>query len=92
MGFEPMIRVLQFCTVGSAIVEIPFSAAGKPSFEYSCTESPCEKPREIQQKRTAVRSEQAVSKDVERDLMFQKSSVKVVWLKMLATDHTATGR
>jgi len=42
MGFEPMMRVLQFCTVGSAN-ENYLQAAANPSLECSCTVSACEK-------------------------------------------------
>ena len=42
-----------------------------------------QKPREIQQKRPATRNKQAVSKDVGRDRMFEKSAVRVLGLLYL---------
>jgi hypothetical protein len=46
MGFEPMLRVLQFCTVDLVIVK-RFQRSTAPSSECSCTASPLEKPEKF---------------------------------------------
>jgi hypothetical protein len=82
MGFELMLRVLQFCTVGS-VNENYLQAAASPSLECSCTEAPCENLEKFSKKRPAVRNKQAVSKVTGRDQISKKSTVRV-----FGTKHT----